>query len=111
MNGLDHGALNLPLHKRGAGSLDAQIDRWRAERAREARERQKRAHAARVGAREAEKARTKLTADDVRGAVAVRDQHGWHRVVRVSAKSVTVETGYSWTDRIPLEKLLEARGA
>src|SRR5690625_4265698 len=27
----------------------------------------------------------------------VRDSVGWHRVVRVNAKSVTVETGYSWT--------------
>ena len=29
---LDHGQLNLPLHKRGAGSIDAQIDRWKREK-------------------------------------------------------------------------------
>jgi hypothetical protein len=39
----------------------------------------------------------------------VRDRFGWHRVVRVSKKSVSVETAYTWTDRIPLEKILETR--
>lgn len=39
----------------------------------------------------------------------VRDSVGWHRVVRVNAKSVTVETGYSWTDRIPHERVIETR--
>lgn len=51
--------------------------------------------------------RRQLTAEDVVGAVAVRDRHGWHRVVRCSARSVTVETGHSWTDRIPLDRILE----
>ena len=39
----------------------------------------------------------------------VRDSYGWHRVIRVNAKSVSVETGYSWTDRIPLANVLETR--
>ena len=39
----------------------------------------------------------------------VRDSLGWHRVIRVNAKSVSVETGYSWTDRIPMSNVLEAR--
>ena len=39
----------------------------------------------------------------------VRDSYGWHRVIRVNTKSVSVETGYSWTDRIPLANVLEAR--
>ena len=108
MTGLDHGMLNLPLHKRGGGSLDAQIDRELAKQRREARERQKRDHASRVAAREAEKARPKVTAADLRGAVYVRDEYGWHSVVRVSAKSVTVETQWSWTERIPLGRILEA---
>jgi hypothetical protein len=63
----------------------------------------------RRAAREAEKVRPKLTADDVRGGRFVRDSLGWHKVVRVSAKSVTVETAYSWTDRIALDKVLEVR--
>lgn len=62
-----------------------------------------------TAAREAEAARVRLTAEDVKGAVLVRDSFGWHKVVRVSAKSVTVETGYSWTDRIALGKVLEVR--
>ena len=53
--------------------------------------------------------RTRLTAANVARATHVRDAHGWHRVVRISAKSVTVETGYSWTDRIPLDRILEIR--
>lgn len=59
--------------------------------------------------REAEATRVPLSAAEVIGAVAVRDRHGWHRVVRVNGLSVTVETGYSWTDRIPFGKVLEVR--
>ncbi len=33
---MDHGILNVPLSKRGSGSIDAQIDRWKAEQARAA---------------------------------------------------------------------------
>lgn len=40
---------------------------------------------------------------------AVRDRHGWHRVVRVNASSVTVETAWSWTDRIPRSRIIETR--
>lgn len=57
-------------------------------------------------AREAEAERPRLTADDVRGATRVRDKHGWHKVVRVNATSVTVETGCSWTDRIPFDRVI-----
>lgn len=39
----------------------------------------------------------------------VRDRSGWHRVVRVSAKSVSVETAWSWTDRIELSRIIETR--
>jgi len=42
-------------------------------------------------------------------AVAIRTSSGWHRVKKVNAKSVTVETGYSWTDRYTLEQILEVR--
>lgn len=62
-----------------------------------------------TAARQAEADRVHLVADEVRGALAVRDEFGWHKVVRVSAKSVTVETAYSWTDRIALGKILEVR--
>lgn len=43
------------------------------------------------------------------GAVAVRTRWGWRKVVRVNAKSVTVESGHSWTDRIPNGRIVEVR--
>lgn len=39
----------------------------------------------------------------------VRDRWGWHRVVRVNRKSVSVETPYTWTDRIALDRIIETR--
>lgn len=53
--------------------------------------------------------RARLTHDDVKGATHVRTELGWHKVVRVNAKSVTVETGHSWTDRYEFDLILEAR--
>ena len=49
--------------------------------------------------------------DSLKPGDAVRDSSGWHRVARVNAKSVTVETGYSWTDRISLDRVIETRSA
>lgn len=97
--------------RNGARLAERSIAEAKAFLAAQEAERQEGLKAQRAAAREEEKARTKLTADDVRGARFVRDQFGWHKVVRVSAKSVTVETGYSWTDRIPLDRILEARHA
>lgn len=48
-----------------------------------------------------------FTADELKAATHIRTESGWHKVVRVSAKSVTVETGYSWTDRYALGKVLQ----
>jgi len=59
----------------------------------------------------AERDRVRLGAVDVAGAKYVRTVTGWRKVVRVSAKSVSVESGYSWVDRIPLGQILEARAA
>ncbi len=107
---LDHGELNTPLASRyGKGGIDAAIDRYIREQEKAQRAENRRHHQERLANREAEKARPKLTAVDVRGAVYIRDQYGWHKVVRVSAKSVTVTTPYSWTDRIPLDRVLEVR--
>lgn len=39
----------------------------------------------------------------------VRTHLGWHRVVRVNRTSVSVETGYSWTDLIRLDRIIETR--
>ena len=52
-----------------------------------------------------------FTDEQYRSARLVRTKLGWHVVVRVSAKSVTVKTGYSWDDRIQRSKILEVRSA
>jgi hypothetical protein len=48
-----------------------------------------------------------FTQDELKAARAVRDAYGWHKVARVNAKTVSVETGYSWTDRIEITKILQ----
>lgn len=106
---MDHGMLNLPLDKRGAGSLDTQIDQWKAQEAKRVSEAHRESVRARKTQKEAEMARVKFTAQDLEGAKFVRDSLGWHKVVRVSAKSVTVSTNYSWTDRIALDKITEVK--
>jgi hypothetical protein len=50
-----------------------------------------------------------FTTEQLKAATHIRTDLGWHKVVRVSAKSVSVETGYSWTDRYALAKILEVR--
>lgn len=64
-----------------------------------------------IEARIAERDRVRLTRADVEGTSMVRTRLGWHRVVRVNAKSVTVETGHSWTDRYAFADVLEVRKA
>ena len=51
------------------------------------------------------------TPADLKAARYVRNRHGWHKVARVNAKSVSVETGYSWVDRIVLAEIIEVRAA
>ena len=47
------------------------------------------------------------SAELLRGARFVRDRYGWHEVVRVNARIVTVRAGYRWGDRIAIHKILE----
>jgi hypothetical protein len=35
--------------------------------------------------------------------------HGWHKVVRANAKSLTVETGYSWTETLAYDRVIGKR--
>jgi hypothetical protein len=56
-----------------------------------------------------EAARVRLTRDDIIGATHVRTAYAWHKVARVNKTTVSVETGYSWVDRIPFDKILDAR--
>lgn len=67
--------------------------------------------AAKEAAREREATRIRYTAADLKDAVLVRTDIGWWRVIRVNGKSVTVETPYSWTERIPVDRVLEYREA
>lgn len=57
----------------------------------------------------AERDRERFEHDDIAGAKYIRTHAGWYKVVRVNAKSVSVESGYSWVDRIELDKILESR--
>ncbi|MTE24867.1 hypothetical protein [Microbacterium sp. ZXX196] len=60
----------------------------------------------RLEARVAEAERVRFTAADLKGARFVKT-FVWHRVVRVNAKSVSVESGYSWTDRLAIERITD----
>lgn len=100
---LDHGMLNLPLAKRT--NLAADIRKGSAIIAAEEEVRSLRA---RVGY-EKKNAPVPFTTEELKAARAVRTSSGWHRVAKVNAKSVSVETGYSWTDRYTLDKILEVR--
>ncbi|MEA5456928.1 DUF3560 domain-containing protein [Sinomonas sp. JGH33] len=42
---------------------------------------------------------------------AVRIRGHWRRVVRANAKTVSVETGYSWTDKAPYHEITDHRSA
>jgi hypothetical protein len=57
----------------------------------------------------AEAERVLFTSADLTGATHVRNGIGWHRIVKINEKSVTVETPYSWTDRIPMDQVREFR--
>lgn len=61
--------------------------------------------AAKSRAAERDANREHFTAEQLADARLIQDDHGWHRVVRVNSKSVTVETAYSWTDRIPVKNV------
>lgn len=103
--------MTTPLSRRRAGArngarlsqqaIDAELARQQAERDAQHAE----GVARRKAEREAEKARERFTAADLTGAEFVRDDIGWHRVVRVNAKTVTVGTAYSWTERVSIEQV------
>lgn len=59
----------------------------------------------RLEVRIAELERPRLTREDVLGAVVIHDGISWRKVVKVNAKTVSVDTGYSWVDRVPFDKI------
>jgi hypothetical protein len=79
--------------------IDQAVESERAERRAEW-EARKAAHAAN------ESSRHRYTRDELDGVQGVRTADGWHPVVRVNAKTVTVHTPYSWTLRIPFDRIL-----
>lgn len=108
--------MSLTYHQRRslarrANGLARQWDRESAEAATQA--------ASDRAARIAERDRRQAAEDDAAhrdiGALAagdlVRDRHGWHRVVRISKATVTVATPHTWTERIPLDRIIETRRA
>lgn len=105
--------MTVPLARRRAGArngaraAEAAIDAELQRQADKAAAKHAEGVARRKAERAAEAARRKFTAADLANATHVRDSLGWHRVVRVSAKSVTVATAYSWTERIRLEHVLQ----
>ena len=56
-----------------------------------------------------ERDRVRFTRDDVVGASEVCTRFGWYPVVKVNRTTVSVSTGFSWTDKIPLEDILAIR--
>jgi hypothetical protein len=57
----------------------------------------------------AERDRVRLTREDIAGATHVLVSRTWRKVVRVNKTTVSVETGYSWTDRYTFDKVLQVR--
>lgn len=98
-----NGAALKSVHKRTDAALARYVEAERHVRALEL-------SLGRAEAREAEVSRQRPTLDEVMEANFVLDRHGWHEVIRVSTKSVTVKTPYSWTERIPIDKILRVGG-
>ncbi len=52
-----------------------------------------------------------FTKADVEVGGAIRTRGHWRKVVRVNPKTVAVETGYSWTDKVPYNEIVAVRSA
>lgn len=63
----------------------------------------------RAAEKKAEADRVRLTRDDIIGALFVRTVVGWHKVRSVNKSTVSVDSGYSWSDKYPFDKILEVR--
>jgi hypothetical protein len=91
--------------KRGAAGMGRIIATAKAEIA----ERQAEEFAAATTAFDKRNTKINYTPEQYKTAKVVRTVTGWHKVVKVNAKSVTVETLYSWTDRIEVSRIIEVR--
>ena len=57
----------------------------------------------------AERDRVRMNKADLVGAQWVKTSTGWRKVRRVNTKTVSVDSGYSWADLIPMDKILDYR--
>lgn len=64
-----------------------------------------------MAAERAEAERVPFTREDIVGAEFIHDGFSWRQVRKVNAKTVSVETGFSWVDRVPFEKIRSVRKA
>lgn len=96
----------VTAYRARARATEAQVDAAVAEVRAEEHEKWE---AAKAAARAEEASRVRFTAAELAGVTHVRDRFGWHRVVKVNAQTVTVETAHSWTERIRIDRILETR--
>lgn len=48
---------------------------------------------------------------DFRPGDLIKTAFGWHKIVRVNPKSLSVATGYSWTDKITYDRVKDHQRA
>jgi len=97
------------LGKHGQAKVEREQQAWRDSEKIAAEKARQDLIAAKKADRQAEQNRVKITRDELTGALMVRDQFGWHKVRKVNTKTVSVDSGYSWADLIPLDKVLDYR--
>ena len=56
-----------------------------------------------------ERNRKRFTREEVLGAIFVLTEFGWKKVRRINTVSVSVESGYSWADKVPFDKIRAVR--
>lgn len=99
------------MARHGQANIDREQAAWKAEESAKAETANRARIEANKAARQAEQSRVKYTREDLAGAVIIRTASGWRKVAKVNAKTVSVETGYSWTDRVAFDKITDYRKA
>ena len=98
------------LGKYGQAKVEAEQQAWRDSQKIAAEQARQDLIAAKKADRQTEADRVKITRDKLEGAVLVRSAlYGWRKVRRVNTKTVSVDSGYSWADLIPMDKILDYR--
>lgn len=87
----------VQAYRRRAAAVEREIDAAVAAVNAERRAEHDKAKAAHA---EREASRRRFTRDEIDGAGLIHDGYRWRKVVRVNKATVSVESGYSWLDRI-----------